>query len=514
MAYEKQTWIDNETPVNAEHLNHIEEGVASLAEEMANLQPPAKVVGTKIGEKCAEYAALFYGTDKVDSFIFFTDPHLTEGRGGYDTQMRAYLNVLKTYYDATPTNFVVCGGDWLGNSDTIDEACFKLGYINGTMRSLVEPYYPIVGNHDTNYQGKSTADSTTLDGTLSNETIRNLFVPGEEKTYYSFEGASTTFYVLDTGSDWDGSMNAYRVEQMAWLANKLKTDDANNSAILLHIGYNASGSEYVAATFAGNVMKLCNAYNNSTSVTINSVTYDFTEPYAGKVRFAMCGHVHADHVDIVNGIPLVAVTQMRDSGLPSFDLCLADYDNNTLNLVRVGNGTSRSIAMWVQNPDDVSYTNIVASLLDYNSDAVYNNGLGYKNDVTTDGVTPINVEKFGHWFITGLIPYSIPSASAQCKPIYVKCKGIDLSRANNTNFNFSIQYHKADKSRGWYNHYSTTEEGYFYGWTMETLGDNYYRFTPKPSKIINSFGGGTAYISMFFPGAGDGLIITLDEPIE
>lgn len=37
MAYEKQTWVDNETPVDAEHLNHIEEGVAALSEEIEEL---------------------------------------------------------------------------------------------------------------------------------------------------------------------------------------------------------------------------------------------------------------------------------------------------------------------------------------------------------------------------------------------------------------------------------------------------------------------------------------------
>lgn len=30
MAYEKQTWIDNETPLDAEHMNHIEEGISAL----------------------------------------------------------------------------------------------------------------------------------------------------------------------------------------------------------------------------------------------------------------------------------------------------------------------------------------------------------------------------------------------------------------------------------------------------------------------------------------------------
>ena len=316
--------------------------INGLAGEIAQLKEPVKVVGTNIGTKCAKFAELFNGTDKVESFIFFTDPHLTGGRSGYESQMRSYLKTLKTYYDATPTNFVVCGGDWLGNADTINEACFKLGFINGTMRSLVEPYYPVVGNHDTNYQGKSTAESTELDGTLTNETIRNLFVPGEQSNYYSFDGTNTRFYVLDTGIDWGGeTMDDYRWEQVAWLADKLVTDDKPYSAIFLHIG---------KAALAQNVYSLCQAYNSATTIVLNGVTYDFTD-CTGRVKYAIAGHTHADAVEVISGIILVTTTQMRDGNTPTFDLCLANYDNDVLHLVRVGSGAGRTISLV-----DGSYT--------------------------------------------------------------------------------------------------------------------------------------------------------------
>ncbi len=32
MAYEKQTWVDGVTPLNAEHLNHMEEGIGSCVQ--------------------------------------------------------------------------------------------------------------------------------------------------------------------------------------------------------------------------------------------------------------------------------------------------------------------------------------------------------------------------------------------------------------------------------------------------------------------------------------------------
>ena len=38
MSYEKQTWVNGVTPLDAEHLNHMEQGISQLSEEIANLQ--------------------------------------------------------------------------------------------------------------------------------------------------------------------------------------------------------------------------------------------------------------------------------------------------------------------------------------------------------------------------------------------------------------------------------------------------------------------------------------------
>ena len=37
MAYQKQTWVDGVTPLNAEHLNHMEQGIGQLSEENVTL---------------------------------------------------------------------------------------------------------------------------------------------------------------------------------------------------------------------------------------------------------------------------------------------------------------------------------------------------------------------------------------------------------------------------------------------------------------------------------------------
>ena len=305
------------------------------------LESGQQIVGSNIGEKCAEFAKLLNDTDKVESFLFFTDPHLAEG-DAYESQMRSYLNTIKTYYDATPSSFVLCGGDWLGNSDTQAEACFKLGYIDAQMRSRFDRYYHVIGNHDTNYQGVIEEGADAYSGTLTNETIRNLMLRGEEKLYYSFDGVNTKFYVLDTGSDFITDMTDYRWEQISWLVDRLKTDDAENSAIVMHITHTGSVGAYVISTFASNIMSVLNAYNDRQSITLNGVSYNFSDQN-GSVRFVLGGHKHYDYVDESYGIPIILTTNTRSGDTPTFDLCLIDYDKNVVNMIRIGLGENRKI---------------------------------------------------------------------------------------------------------------------------------------------------------------------------
>lgn len=294
-------------------------------------------------DKVSEFADLFNDSNKFESFLFFTDPHLVQKGEDYEGLLKTYIDTLGKYYKNTPTSFAVCGGDWMGNSDTQTEAKHKLGRIDGLMRGTFDKFHHVVGNHDTNYQGVG-ASGAANSGRLDDQTIANLLNREHGRNYYAFDGYNTRFYVLDTGVDWDNTMTAYRWEQVAWLAEQLKNNTAEKSALLLHIGLEASGDSYNVAEFADKVLTLCGAYNRADPVTLNGTTYDFTG-CSGRVCFALCGHIHADHVAKVEGIPVIASAHTRSESKPTFDLCLADYDNNALHLVRVGSGASRTISL-------------------------------------------------------------------------------------------------------------------------------------------------------------------------
>lgn len=288
------------------------------------------------------FAGKLNNTGSVEKFLFFTDPHLCEGEG-WESQFTIYKNALKKYYSASPVDFAICGGDWLGNSDLQEEACYKLGFIDKQMKEVFGRYYPVLGNHDTNYQGKLTEDGENNVGQLTDNTIKNLWFNEYETKYYSFMGQKTRFYVFDTGIDWTATLGDYENTQCGWFIDNLKANKDDNIVIVLHIFYNTS--DMTIHPFSRKLTEIANAYNTRGSVILNGTTHSFSGVNNGKVRFVLSGHLHADHVTSVNNIPVIVTTETRAGGTPTFDLCLIDYQNNKLELVRVGSGDNRTITI-------------------------------------------------------------------------------------------------------------------------------------------------------------------------
>ncbi len=350
MAF-KDDWknkVDGVDYVKAEDINQIAEEVIRIEQASSEL-----IVGNDVGEKCAEFSAKLNNTDKIESFVFFTDPHLLDGNFN-ESKMHEYLQTVEQYYKCTPTSFVLCGGDWIGNSDTQEVACFKLGYLDGYCRALFSPYYPVNGNHDINEQGKLDENSALYTGKLSNETVRNLMYRENGAVYYRFEGTQTAFFVFDTSSAMYIT-DEYKQEQLAWFAEKLLEEQKEHIALALHIGFDLSEtSEYNASSFTNQIMTIANAYNAKTTTTVSGNEYDFSG-CDGMVKFALCGHIHDDYSQEVHGIPLIATANMQDGGTPTFEMCLANYDANVLHLVRVGTGENRMISL----PDATNKTSTV-----------------------------------------------------------------------------------------------------------------------------------------------------------
>lgn len=301
--------------------------------------------------KCEQFSYLMYGDtiadvaapSDIESFMFFTDPHLLEGTNWHD-RCYQFISVMQKYYNSTPTSFCLCGGDWLGNSDSPSSACFKLGYIDGFMRFKFHDVKMLVGNHDTNYQGKLTPSSATYTTRLSDQAIMDLWYRGG-KAYYEFDGTATRFFCFDTGIENQAlsTFGGYGYEQAEWFASSLESNTAEHVAIAAHILYPLSSSDTLQP-LAALVLQIAEAFNSRGTVTVDGNEHDFASA-SGKVEFALFGHSHRDAEYVLNGIPCVMTTNVTTSvsSGPTFDLVMADYGAGKLNLVRVGSGSDRIV---------------------------------------------------------------------------------------------------------------------------------------------------------------------------
>lgn len=320
-----------------------------------------------------KFCKIASGKDNIETFLFFTDPHLTNMNRyeGVDDFVRdKYISTLQRYYNSLPLDHCISGGDWIDNAHTTPEACSLLGFFDGTMRKLFRGYHTLLGNHDTNpYSG--SGGQADWKNAMAYKTVRNLMFREERETYYSFDGINTKFYMMNSGMSYCKTMtdNIYnkwigpRWEQIAWLGGKLLTDDAPNSIIAMHIYSNADNEEewfseetgYRAAgihAFGYNCKQMAIAYNSRQSITLNGQTYNFSA-CTGRVMFIMCGHSHWDYIDTSGEIPIVCTTDLQggywDNGekvyskTATFDCNLADLDNNALFAIRVGAGVSRIV---------------------------------------------------------------------------------------------------------------------------------------------------------------------------
>ena len=290
-------------------------------------------------------------SDEIESFMYFTDPHILQHMDSWNTLLSDYIKSLTEIYRNSPVDFILCGGDWLQHQDTQEEASLKLGKLNGYIRdSFGDRFYPVIGNHDTNYQGVNASGEANK-GRFSREGLKNILFSRFENMYYSFKGNNTRFYVFDTEIDWETQMNDYRWAQCNWFANQLKNNDDKHSVISVHIVSNQVKDDCETKglqplPFFAYITSIAKAYNRKTSTSVNGTTYDFSNT-KGKVAFAIAGHAHYDYISIYNDIPVVITTNAApfvyggNSEVVS-DLVCIDYGNKKATMVRIGSGTTRT----------------------------------------------------------------------------------------------------------------------------------------------------------------------------
>lgn len=248
------------------------------------------------------------------------------------------MATLKAYYNEVAVSKVFCGGDWLGGTiANAEDACYRLGLADAKMREYFEEPHCVRGNHESNFEYSGT------NTTLNRATIKNLMFRKEGKTYYTVDGDNSKFYIFDTQDEPSTLYDTdYDLEQQIWFAESLKNNTAENIILMVHRFYIGTVEDGSILSFTQKIMDIATAFGDRSTISINGTTYDFTDA-VGSVKCLIAGHSHEDEVRTLNDIPVVLTTHFRDGSTPTFDMCLADYVNGKLHLVRVGTGESRVV---------------------------------------------------------------------------------------------------------------------------------------------------------------------------
>ena len=296
-----------------------------------------------LNEKLATLDEYRSQSDDYELFLYFTDPHLANC-GGYDFQEITddWLAFLKQAFILSGASFAICGGDILNCNDSKEEACYKLSCFNHYMNSLFSNYHFVLGNHDTNYQGDAYMSSFDYhESILSQETVNDILFNGH-KSYYSFSINSTSFYVFDSGIDWeDGVLTPYKKDQIKWFSNELLIDKSEHKVLFFHIPLNCF---YGKTSLTFELDKIIKAFNKRSVYVLDGVAIDYSSA-TGYISFSEGGHFHRDLNGFSLGdIPLVITTTfgyLETSPQPTFDFVLVDYSNQALHCIRVGDGEDR-----------------------------------------------------------------------------------------------------------------------------------------------------------------------------
>lgn len=114
MAYVKQTWVDLETPLDAEHLNHLEEGVSRLSEEIADISNLEATTGDAVvNVEGWTSGRIESGEYKGNAAMAYSDLMPYVGQEFYfDSDMYKFMYIM---YDADG-NRTFSPGSWITES--------------------------------------------------------------------------------------------------------------------------------------------------------------------------------------------------------------------------------------------------------------------------------------------------------------------------------------------------------------------------------------------------------------
>lgn len=399
-------------------------------------------------------------------------------------------------------DFAVMFGDMTWDyGETKVELLKEMRFVNSCLHNgfLGIPQFRMEGNHDDAYESGNDLTAGEIFANIG--AWNDGAVYGDRAggyCYRDFEGVKLRVICLNS-SQYSGSAAQFNPEQVTWLANALNLSNKGadwRSIILSHHPLDwgrAGGTDPTStinsatgliASFHGHI------HNFLTGTVTNTDLPRIAIPNAGYSRENQYGESYG-----VNWKE--STTYGKTPGTAentSFCVVTIDLAAKKIYADHYGAGYSREID-YTYKSVGAGDTNLVPTSIDPATGAVYN-GVGYKNDVygsgSGEGSTPDT-----DCVLTGLIAYG----NDRSTPIYIK--GADITDASHCrilgfDMNRTCYFQAAAGS---------AINTYF---TVETLGEKYYKVTPITSAINSQID----YLRFSLIGEGENLIITIGEPIE
>lgn len=284
-------------------------------------------------------------------FVFFTDPHLCHG-DNWETTAEKWLRPLIKACEASKPKSIICGGDWLTNGDTQENAIYKGRAVTARMSELAKSlesryatpsyYYNALGNHDTNEQGKADKTAENWTGILPIDAACDAFCfeNGGGGDFWAEGGnleydESDSVLVLNTWAESDESVHENLPESVGYFL--LNTAyDWMNYYVVMHRFYDDDALN--VPSWAEGVYQSCVEFNAR-----NAANGKF-----GRVKAIFCGHRHFDYVQEIDEdrpIPIIMTADYKAGGVPTFDMCVINGSKTELTMYRHGTGEDRVVEL-------------------------------------------------------------------------------------------------------------------------------------------------------------------------
>ena len=326
-------------------------------------------------------------TKNTSSIAFVTDLHVlafSKADEYWESMFNRLASTIKKIDTKNMIDFTVLGGDYLWNDKNSTKSLAEDGYkiLQKAFYPLKDKLFALKGNHDDNsiaYQGGQPIEALVLpdeeyrflgkqyekNGAVFNPSDHNIYgyydIPSQKIRCIFVNTADLPYNITEGQLDYGAQhVPSIRQEQSEFIQKSLVFTESGWSVIFFShhglVSCDVTGSNQ--ENYCPDIWEIIKAYKNKTSYTGTvtnrvipyNVNVDYTNNESNDVIACVCGHVHDDLSDVVDGILVVSTTaacpdmvehQRNTADETSYDIYTINKQERKLYASRYGLGNDR-----------------------------------------------------------------------------------------------------------------------------------------------------------------------------